>query len=32
MDVAVQARKSGKKIGIADRTEQLTTEIIGFGH
>lgn len=30
MDVAVQARKSGKKIGIADRTEQLTTEIIGF--
>lgn len=30
MDVAVQARKSGKKIGIADRAEQLTTEIIGF--
>ncbi len=30
MDVAVQAHKSGKKIGIADRTEQLTTEIIGF--
>ena len=30
MDVAVQARKSGKKIGIADRTEQLTTEIIGL--
>ncbi len=30
MDVAVQARKSGKKVGIADRTEQLTTEIIGF--
>lgn len=30
MDVAVQARKNGKKIGIADRTEQLTTEIIGF--
>jgi len=32
MDVAIQARKDGKKIGIADRTEQLTTEIIGFGH
>ena len=32
MDVAVQAHKSGKKIGIADRTEQLTTEIIGFGY
>ncbi len=30
MDVAVQARKGGKKIGIADRSEQLTTEIIGF--
>ena len=30
MDVAVQARKDGKKIGIADRSEQLTTEIIGF--
>ncbi len=30
MDVAVQAHKSGKKIGIADRSEQLTTEIIGF--
>ena len=32
MDVAIQARKDGKKIGIADRTEQLTTEIIGFGY
>ncbi len=32
MDVAVQAHKNGKKIGIADRTEQLTTEIIGFGY
>lgn len=30
MDVAVQARKNGKKIGIADTSEQLTTEIIGF--
>lgn len=30
MDVAVQARKQGKKIGIADRSEQLSTEIIGF--
>lgn len=30
MDVAVQARKNGKKIGIADKSEQLTTEIIGF--
>ncbi|MBV9852213.1 MAG: DNA-binding protein [Armatimonadetes bacterium] len=30
MDVAVQAKKSGKKIGIADRSDQLTTEIIGF--
>lgn len=30
MDVAVQARKNGKKIGIADASEQLTTEIIGF--
>ena len=30
MDVAVQARKNGKKIGIADTSEQLSTEIIGF--
>lgn len=30
MDVAVQARKDGKKIGIAEKSEQLTTEIIGF--
>jgi predicted transcriptional regulator len=30
MDVAVQARKNGKKIGIADKSEQLSTEIIGF--
>jgi predicted transcriptional regulator len=30
MDVAVQARKEGKKIGFADRSEQLITEIIGF--
>ncbi len=30
MDVAVQARKQGKKIGIADSSEQLSTEIIGF--
>jgi predicted transcriptional regulator len=30
MDVAVQARKQGKKIGLADSSDQLTTEIIGF--
>lgn len=30
MDVAVQARKQGKKVGIADTSEQLSTEIIGF--
>ncbi len=30
MDVALDARKRGKKIGIADSSDQLTTEIIGF--
>lgn len=30
MDVAIDARKRGKKIGIADSSDQLTTEIIGF--
>ena len=30
MDVAVQARKNGKRIGIADKDEHLSTEIIGF--
>ena len=30
MDVAMDARKRGKKIGIADSSDQLTTEIIGF--
>ena len=30
MDVALEARKNGKKIGLADRSDQLTTEIIGI--
>ena len=30
LDVAIDARKRGKKIGIADSSDQLTTEIIGF--
>lgn len=30
MDLAIQARKQGKKVGIADRSEQLTTEIVGW--
>lgn len=30
MQVALQATKEGKKIGIAEQGEQLTTEIIGL--
>lgn len=30
LDVAVEARKNGKKLGIADSSNQLTTEIIGI--
>lgn len=30
MEVALQAAKDGKKVGIADRSEQLNTEIIGL--
>ena len=29
-DLAIEARKQGKKIGLADRSEQLSTEIIGI--
>lgn len=30
LDVAVEARKNGKKLGLADSNNQLTTEIIGI--
>ena len=30
MEVVLQATKDGKKVGIADRSDQLTTEIIGL--
>jgi predicted transcriptional regulator len=30
MDVAVDAKKQGKKFGIAEKSEDLTTEIIGI--
>ena len=30
MEAALQATKEGKKIGFADRSDQLTTEIIGL--
>lgn len=30
MEVAVQAKKDGKKLGLADSSSQLTTEIIGL--
>lgn len=30
LDVAVEARKNGKNLGLADRSDQLTTEIIGI--
>ena len=32
LDVALEATRNGKKIGIADRSDQFTTEIIGFRH
>lgn len=32
LEVALEATRDGKKIGIADRSEQLTREIIGFRH
>lgn len=31
MEVAIQARRSGKKIGIAEQDQPLLTEIIGIG-
>lgn len=30
MEVAVEAKRQGKKLGIAERDQQLTTEIIGL--
>jgi predicted transcriptional regulator len=30
MEVAVEAKRQGKKFGIAERDQQLTTEIIGL--
>ena len=30
LDVAVEARKNGKKLGLADSSNQLITEIIGI--
>ncbi len=30
MEVAVEAKRQGKKFGIAEKDEQLTTEIVGI--
>lgn len=30
LDLAIQARKDGKKFGIAEKSQQLTTEIVGI--
>jgi predicted transcriptional regulator len=31
MEVAVEARKAGKKFGVAEKDQPLTTEIVGLG-
>ena len=31
MDLAIEARRSGRKIGIAEKDQPLVTEIVGIG-